>query len=75
MPKYSDKVFQVYPGGHGIHDVIEELQRQAKEINDEENFYKKYGFASCFECDETFTDLDELNKHQEEHLIKERTLG
>jgi hypothetical protein len=42
---------------------------------DEENFYKKYGFASCFECDETFTDLDELAEHQAEHLIKERTLG
>jgi|TARA_B110000914_G_C15458182_1_gene444461 hypothetical protein len=38
-------------------------------------FYKKYGFASCFECDETFTDLDKLAKHQEEHLIKEQTLG
>ena len=39
------------------------------------DFYKKYGFASCFECDETFTDLDELAEHQEEHLIEERTLG
>ena len=35
------------------------------------DFYKKYGFASCFECDETFVDLDELNKHQEQHLLQE----
>ena len=75
MPKSSNKVFQIYPGGHGIHDVIAELQRQAREMIDEENFYKKWGFASCFECDETFVDLDELAEHQAEHLIKERTLG
>ena len=43
--------------------------------SDYPNFYKKYGFASCFECDEIFTNLDELAKHQEEHLIKEQTLG
>ena len=44
--------------------------------NDYDNdFYKKYGFASCFECDETFNNLDELAEHQEEHLIEERTLG
>ena len=35
------------------------------------DFYKKYGFASCFECDETFVVLDELNKHQEQHLLLE----
>jgi len=35
------------------------------------DFYKKYGFASCFECDETFVVLDELNKHQEQHLFLE----
>ena len=75
MPKSSNKVFPIYPGGHGVHDVINELQRQAREMIDEENFYKKYGFASCFECDETFTDLDELAEHQMGHLIKERTLG
>ena len=34
--------------------------------------YKKWGWASCFECDETFTDLDELDKHQEKHLIEEK---
>ena len=75
MPKSSNKVFPIYPGGHGVHDVINELQRQAREMRDEEYFYKKYVFASCFECDETFTDLDELAEHQMGHLIKERTLG
>jgi len=37
----------------------------------DEDFFKQFGFASCFECDETFTDLDELAEHQAEHLIKE----
>jgi hypothetical protein len=75
----SDKVIPVYKNGVGIHQVIAELQRQARELtvkNDyDKDFYEKYGFVSCFECDETFTDLDELAKHQEEHLVKERTLG
>ena len=75
MPKSSDKVFPIYPGGHGIHDVLNALHRQGQVIRDEQDFYKKWGFASCFECDETFTDLDELEKHQMDHLIKERTLG
>jgi len=67
----SGKIIPIYKNGQGIHDVIEELQEQAKELT----FYEKHGFASCFECDETFTDLDVLNKHQEEHLKKEQTLG
>ena len=75
MPKSSNKVFPIYPGGHGIHDVINELQRQAREMIDEEDFYKENGFASCFECDETYTDLDALAEHQMGHLIKEQTLG
>ena len=75
----SDKIIPIYKNGHGIHEVIAELQRQARELtvkNDyDKDFYEKYGFVSCFECDRTFTDLDELAKHQEEHLIKEQTLG
>jgi|TARA_B110000263_G_C15267476_1_gene491826 hypothetical protein len=75
----SDKIIPVYKNGVGIHQVIAELQRQARELtvkNDyNKDFYEKYGFVSCFECDRTFTDLDELAKHQEEHLIKEQTLG
>ena len=75
MPKSSNKVFPIYSGGHGIHDVINELRKQAREMIDEEHFYKEHGFASCFECDETFEDLDVLAEHQMDHLIKERTLG
>ena len=75
----SDKVIPDYKNGVGIHQVIAELQRQARELtvkNDyDKDFYEKYGFVSCFECDETFTDLDELAEHQEKHLIKEHTLG
>ena len=75
----SDKIIPVYKNGVGIHQVIAELQRQARELtvkNDyDKDFYEKYCFVSCFECDETFTDLDELAKHQEKHLVKERTLG
>ena len=75
----SDKIIPIYKNGVGIHQVIAELQRQARELtvkNDyNKDFYEKYGFVSCFECDRTFTDLDELAKHQEEHLIKEQTLG
>jgi hypothetical protein len=67
----SGKTIPIYKNGQGIHDVIEELQEQATKLT----FYEKHGFASCFECDETFTDLDVLNKHQEEHLKKEQTLG
>ena len=67
----SGKTIPVYKDGRGIHEVIFELEKGATQLT----FYEKYGFASCFECDITFTDLDELNKHQEEHLIKERTLG
>ena len=51
----SDKIIPVYKNGVGIHDVIKELQRQARELtlkNDyDKDFYKKYGFVSCFECD------------------------
>ena len=34
--------------------------------------YKKWGWASCFECDEIFIDLNELADHQEKHLIEEK---
>ena len=75
----SDKIIPVYKNGVGIHQVIAELQRGARELNVkndyDKDFYKKYGYASCFECDKTFTDLDELAEHQEEHLIKETDSG
>ena len=28
----SDKIIPVYKNGHGIHDLIRELQRQAREL-------------------------------------------
>lgn len=28
----SDKVIPIYKNGHGIHEVIKELQRQAREL-------------------------------------------
>ena len=37
--------------------------------------YKKWGWASCFECDETFKDLTELDEHQEKHVIEEKCLS
>jgi len=37
MPKSSNKVFPIYSGGHGIHDVINELRKQAREMIDEEH--------------------------------------
>jgi hypothetical protein len=42
-----------------------------EEIYYSKNFWKEHGFASCFECDETFEDLDTLHKHQEIHLKEE----
>ena len=67
----SGRTIPVYKNGQGIHDVINELQKGEGQLS----FYEEHGFASCFECDKAFTDLDELNKHQAEHLIKEQTLG
>ena len=37
----------------------------------QEDFYKQYGYKSCFECDEIFTNDDELSKHEKEHLKEE----
>jgi len=37
----------------------------------EKSFWKENGWASCFECDEIFEDLDNLHEHQEIHLKKE----
>jgi hypothetical protein len=30
-----------------------------------EDFLKKYGWVSCYECDKIFYDVDELIEHQE----------
>ena len=31
----------------------------------DEDFFKKYGWVSCYECDKIFYDVDELIEHQE----------
>ncbi len=30
----------------------------------DEDFFKKYGWVSCCECDEVFYDIDKLIKHE-----------
>ena len=37
----------------------------------DEEFYSEYGWASCFECDVIFYNLEELDEHQEEHIKQE----
>jgi len=44
-----------------------------KQQHDHE-FYFKYGFVSCYECDEIFVDIQKLEEHIEEHLRKEQCL-
>ena len=39
-----------------------------------QDFYCEYGFVSCFECDETFTDIEELKEHEKKHLEQEQCL-
>lgn len=39
------------------------------------DFWEKHGWCSCFECDEIFTDLDKLFKHQKNHTNKEKKLN
>ena len=40
----------------------------------QEDFYCEYGVNSCFECDEIFTDLEELKEHEKEHIREEQWL-
>ena len=37
----------------------------------QQDFYFEYGFNSCFECDEIFTDVKELEEHESKHLEEE----
>ena len=43
--------------------------------NYDEEFYNKYGYACCFECDLIFIDLKKLADHQEKHIIEEQCLN
>jgi len=38
------------------------------------DFYCEYGFMSCFECDEIFTDMHELQEHEDKHREEEHCL-
>ena len=37
----------------------------------DKDFWEKYGWISCFECDIIFTDLEKLFEHQMIHLKEE----
>lgn len=41
----------------------------------DEIFFEKWGWASCFECDIIFEDLEKLAEHQDKHLIEEQCLN
>ena len=38
----------------------------------DKNFWEKYGWVSCFECDIIFTDLEKLFEHQKIHADEEK---
>jgi len=38
----------------------------------DKDFWEKYGWVSCFECDIIFTDLEELFQHQKIHIDEEK---
>jgi len=40
----------------------------------DKEFWKKYGWASCFECDIGFIDLEKLFEHQQLHIEEEQPL-
>ena len=40
----------------------------------QQDFYEEYGFVSCFECDETFTNKTELVEHEKQHMEEEQWL-
>ena len=37
----------------------------------DKEFWEKYGWVSCFECDIIFTDLEKLYEHQDLHIEEE----
>ena len=43
-----------------------------EEIYYNKDFWKEYGWASCFECDIIFEDLENLFKHQDLHIDEEK---
>jgi hypothetical protein len=47
---------------------------ESKSYMTQQDFYEKHGFNSCFECDEIFTDVEELKEHESKHLEEETWL-
>ena len=43
-------------------------------IEEQPDFYNEYGFMSCFECDEIFTDSEELKEHENKNIREEQCL-
>ena len=39
----------------------------------DEEFFLEHGYVSCYECDETFTDISILELHQQNHLDLENS--
>ena len=39
----------------------------------DEEFFLEHGYVSCYECDETFTDISILELHQQKHLDLENS--
>ena len=37
----------------------------------DKEFWEKYGWVSCYECDIIFTDLEKLYEHQKLHIDEE----
>jgi len=39
----------------------------------DKDFWEKYGWVSCFECDIIFEDLEKLFEHQKIHTDEEKS--
>ena len=49
------------------------IQTQYQTIKrSDKDFYLEYGWASCFECDIIFYDLEKLFEHQDAHIDEEK---
>ena len=39
----------------------------------DKDFWEKYGWVSCFECDKIFEDLEKLFEHQDIHFKEDQS--
>jgi hypothetical protein len=58
-----------YIGNHNI--INKKKSKMTKDTYYSKDFWKEYGWVSCFECDEIFDDLEKLHECQEIHLKEE----